>query len=517
MPLPLLPVLGAAAATSARVALTAGARLGMGALRAGGSIVGRLATSFGGALVAGGTALTRAVTPQQTQGGPEESNTETAPGAAGVQAEEVQTTPTTVAGAGPSTGGDIAGSLRDTPLAILRQIENNTKQTAQAIDNLSRSERNRRDPSNIPPRTRDLRDVRGAGISGVLALLPLLAGAIEPLRNAIEGTRQFVEGVGNTVGGALTSIGEAFGRVASLFPTGAAERANEQAAAGRESLTPRQQGGASPGQVVAGNIAASRNVSNEELANIQETLETPEVGETEEQRNTREALNRQLTDIMRTETLAGGGLSIPPELSQYLDERRQRTPAATPPTPEPVQPQNRTADSRLAPISREDRATLDETARAMNINPGAVTGGIFSPNGEVLALIERGGGRREVPVEIRTRARQAEIEAETQRNNAAAQADEYSSPEAINQINRGIETSEDEALRAVDRLQARTQQQNQTPTIVQVPAAAAPAAPPATRAAPSSAAPPPGAGSPASPPPVYPRMINEGSPAGTRS
>lgn len=521
MPLPLLPVLGAAAATGARVALTAGARLGMGALRVGGSIAGRLATSFGGALVAGGTALTRAVTPQQTQGGPEESNTEAeaTQGAAGVQAEEIQTTPTAVAATGPSTGGDIAGSLRDTPLAILRQIEDNTKQTAQAIGSLSRAERYRRDPMFYG--RQDPRDISGAQGSLLLALVPLLASAFqsatEPLRNAIESTRQFVEGVTNTVSGALNSIGEAFSRVASLFPTGAAERANEQAAAGRESLSPRQQAGASPGQVVAGNIAASRNVSNEELANIQETLETPESGETEEQRNTREALNNQLTSIMRTETLAGGGLTIPAEINQYLDERRQRTPATTPPALEPAPPQDRTVDSRLSPISREDRAVIDGVARAMNVNPGIVTGGVFSPSGEVVALIERGGGRREVPAEIRSRNRTERFAVEAQRANSTAEADQYSSPEAINQINRGIETSEEDALRVVDRLQAQRQQQNQTPTVIQVPAAPAAAAPPATRATPSSAAPPPGAGSPASPPPVYPRMINEGSPAGTRS
>lgn len=522
MPLPLLPVLGAAAATGARVALTAGARLGMGALRVGGSIAGRLATSFGGALVAGGTALTRAVTPQQTQGGPEESNTEAeaTQGAAGVQAEEIQTTPTAVAATGPSTGGDIAGSLRDTPLTVLRQIENNTKQTAQAIENLSRSGRNRRD-MDFPIRGQDPRDVRGAGIAGVLAIIPLIASALqsatEPLRSAIEGTRQFVEGVANTVSGALNSIGEAFSRVASLFPSAAGPEAQP---GGPEAETRRQ--ALQQAQVRATNEFSRIMRGSEIPANVRDELQE-------------QLLSGRATTTREAERIVAG--YIPDRRSpafqqamqafESINAQRQRDAAygageaGTLDFPEapPPPPANRTVDSRTASISREDRAQLDEVARSMGTSPMAVIGGVFTPNGEVEALILPGGTRREVPAEVRTRNRTERFAVEAQRANSTAAADEYSSPDVINQINRGIEPDEDAALRVADRLRTQMQQQNQTPVVVpvQVPAAPAAAAPPATRATPSSAAPPPGAGSPASPPPVYPRMINEGSPAGTRS
>lgn len=521
MPLPLLPVLGAAAATGARVALTAGARLGMGALRVGGSIAGRLATSFGGALVAGGTALTRAVTPQQTQGGPEESNTEAeaTQGAAGVQAEEIQTTPTAVAATGPSTGGDIAGSLRDTPLTVLRQIEDNTKQTAQAIGSLSRAERYRREPMFYG--RQDPRDISGAQGSLLLALVPLLASAFqsatEPLRNAIESTRQFVEGVANTVSGALNSIGEAFSRVASLFPSAAGPEAQP---GGPEAETRRQ--ALQQAQVRATNEFSRIMRGSEIPANVRDELQE-------------QLLSGRATTTREAERIVAG--YIPDRRSpafqqamqafESINAQRQRDAAygageaGTLDFPEapPPPPANRTVDSRTASISREDRAQLDEVARSMGTSPMAVIGGVFTPNGEVEALILPGGTRREVPAEVRTRNRTERFAVEAQRANSTAAADEYSSPDVINQINRGIEPDEDAALRVADRLRTQMQQQNQTPVVVpvQVPAAPAAATPPATRATPSSAAPPPGAGSPASPPPVYPRMINEGSPAGTRS
>ena len=71
-------------------------------------------------------------------------------------------------------------------------------------------------------------------------------------------------------------------------------------------------------------MVESRNVSSEELGNIQEALENPEEGETQEQRQERTRLNEQLRRLEQTERASDGGLTIPPELNQYLEDRRNR-------------------------------------------------------------------------------------------------------------------------------------------------------------------------------------------------
>lgn len=127
--------------------------------------------------------------------------------------------------------------------------------------------------------------------------------------------------------GLLAAAGLAVaGQAISGFAGGAANReeANAAAAQNRANLTERQQGGASPGQVMAQAQARSRNVGNEELANILETLETPEAQEDEESRTLRSRLNAQITIAGRQERQQGGGLTISPEISSYLEARRNR-------------------------------------------------------------------------------------------------------------------------------------------------------------------------------------------------
>lgn len=513
MALPLLPLLGGAIATGARV----GARVGLGALRVGGRIAGGLATSFGGALMRGGAALSGASARPQTQDPGESPDVDTNQEQE-VSAEQVQTSPTDVTSVGPSTGGDIGGSLRDSPLSVLRNIENNTRQTAQAISNLSRGDNDRRQRfyGQIRPQ-----DQRGGIASLGLALLPLLQSALEPLTNAFESVRSGIENAfenaSNAIGNAVSSIGEVFNRIRALFPSAAgpeAQPGGPNAEPAQQAMREEQVRATNEFQRIMG--GAVLNPSTRE--DLREQIFTGRITSPEQARRVISAYAQPNSP----------GFNEAMQMWESWNTQRQRDAAYgaseaetldLPPAPPPP-PQDRTVDSRISPISREDRAAIDNAAREMNINPTTITGGIFTPSGEVSALIERGGQRREVPSEIRTRASRAAVEAERSASNAAAQADEYSSPEAINQINRGIEANEDAALRAVDRLRAEAESRrtnNQTPTVVQVPVPTTVQAQTATRVNPSNPAPPPGAGTPARPPPVYPAMINEGSPAGTRS
>ena len=104
----------------------------------------------------------------------------------------------------------------------------------------------------------------------------------------------------------------------------AAREGDEERLNNLANMNPRQLAGAGPGQTAARRMVESRNVSSEELGNIQEALENPEEGETQEQRQERIRLNAQLRELERTERASGGGLTIPPELNQYLEDRRNR-------------------------------------------------------------------------------------------------------------------------------------------------------------------------------------------------
>ena len=104
----------------------------------------------------------------------------------------------------------------------------------------------------------------------------------------------------------------------------AAREGDEERLNNLANMNPRQLAGAGPGQTAARRMVESRNVSSEELGNIQQALETPEEGETPEQRQERERLDSQLRRLERTERASDGGLTIPPELNQYLEDRRNR-------------------------------------------------------------------------------------------------------------------------------------------------------------------------------------------------
>lgn len=125
---------------------------------------------------------------------------------------------------------------------------------------------------------------------------------------------------------ALSAVGQVITNGAAAFQRGRENvtQANEQAAQNRTQLSERQQGGASPGQVMAGNQASRYTVSNEELANLQEMLETPEPGEDAASRELRERLDSQLTTLMNQENMGGGGIRLTEEMVRYRRDRNNR-------------------------------------------------------------------------------------------------------------------------------------------------------------------------------------------------
>jgi hypothetical protein len=128
--------------------------------------------------------------------------------------------------------------------------------------------------------------------------------------------------------GALAAIGTAIYRALQMSPEERARiqaAANAQAGAGVDSLSERERAGAGgPGRVVARNMAAEYETSNEQLGGIQDTLSRPEAGETEEQKAQREAADNALREAEQRGLGAGGRVTIPSEAATYLQERSQR-------------------------------------------------------------------------------------------------------------------------------------------------------------------------------------------------
>lgn len=541
MPLPLIPI----AATAARLAVPTLLRAGAGVARAGAGIAGRLATSFGGALLRGGAALLSGsgASAQQQGNEPESQGEYEQQAPAAVTAEEVEATPTSNVSVGPSTGGDIGGALRGSSLSVLKEIEQNTKFTAQAIAGMKGGAGG---PPAGPPSffRQNQTDIVGGGASLGLALVPLLVSAFQPvvewitttyerisqfvgnivdtvtnavntvttgIRNfasaALEGFNNAFNSITSTIGNALRGIRDF---VSSLIPSAAgpgAQPGGEDAEERRQAMLQTQVRATNEFNRIMSGTAIPANVRDE----IQEQFLSGRVTTTAQARNL-------VMSYIRPNT---PDFDAAMQAFESINQQRQRDAAygageaGTLEFPEPP-PQPRTADSRISPISREDRTAIDETARAMNINPRTITGGIFSPTGELDALIERGGGRREVPAEIRNRARQADLAAQVTQANAAAQPDEFSNPEAINQISTGIETESEAALRAIDRLRPPQAQPQQEAVPVMAPAMSPAQSQTPTGIASSSAAPSPGS-VPASPPPAHPGLVNEpASPAASR-
>ena len=128
--------------------------------------------------------------------------------------------------------------------------------------------------------------------------------------------------------GALAAIGTAIYRALQMSPEERARiqaAANAQAGAGVDSLSERERVGAGgPGRVVARNMAAEYETSNEQLGGIQDTLSRPEAGETEEQKAQREAADNALREAEQRGLGAGGRVTVPSEAATYLQERSQR-------------------------------------------------------------------------------------------------------------------------------------------------------------------------------------------------
>lgn len=204
---------------------------------------------------------------------------------------QAQTSTTEIASIAPSEDGDIGGKLSDSPIiALLRSIDASMKELKDALVRRP-SEQSMGGSSGVS----GLMGPRAAGISG--SLLLALAPAIDDF----------------------------FSRIGQNFNQGAENRqsANEQAAENRSNMPPRQAAGAAnPGQQGARNIQLNYNIPSNEIARIQDTLSTPEVGETPEQAQVRESIRQ---DFDRDSRAAGArGPTMTPALSNYLNERERR-------------------------------------------------------------------------------------------------------------------------------------------------------------------------------------------------
>lgn len=221
----------------------------------------------------------------------ESDNTAALASSEDITTPQAQTTTTEIASISPSKDGDISGKLSDSPIiSLLRSIDNSMKELKDALLGT-------RAPAEA-----------GGGTSGISGLMgPRAAGISGSLLLAL-----------------APAIADFFDRVSERFNQGAANResANQQAAENRANMSPRQAAGAAnPGQQQAENIRRGYNVSNEQIATIQDTLDAPETNETPALEAERLRL-RQAFDAASRQ--GNQNVEVTPELQQYLEERRAR-------------------------------------------------------------------------------------------------------------------------------------------------------------------------------------------------
>ena len=218
------------------------------------------------------------------------------------------------------------------------------------------------------------------------------------------------------------SIGNFFRRTVDDFNTArdrvreASERSEQDRRRALQNMQPSPSG--SPGQAGARGVAESYNISSRELAGIQDIFETPEAGETPEQKAERERLDAILRNNERTGV--GGNVEITPEIANYINRRRMvdneaqyadllnSDPAdafsrestanttTSPPAAERVQQQPQRPSEERVPITqtnRRNRAELVNQIEAVASSRGVTARAGIISDGRVVA-IEPVSGRR---------------------------------------------------------------------------------------------------------------------------